>query len=304
MTTILEQEILGAIMNSKQAIVIDVSRYNGVWDLQVLIDSQLIPAIDAVIIRGGFAGSSGNNAMDVNYYKYHEISMRLKQINPRLRIGVYWYPTVHVAWERQRDFLYGRILESTEVDFIAFDIERAFNIINATFAVATSRLVKHTLQDYPHLQGLIYSNRWIYNELRSHTTAFDKYLYWHAQYPYSNWNVLGEYAKKYLTDTLLKLTNKPTLSNFRTEEEWFLWQIGANTYVGDNFGFSRESIDISVSQLPHLDFIAVLDANKSNTEPDPPPPIKLEIPQSVFDGLDYIETEANHIHEVLELMKG
>jgi len=297
-----ETLLIASLLKSPQATGCDVSKFNIKWSLDKLISSGLAEAIDFIIIRCGYAGSLGSNVVDPLFFEFFEQALTVRaSINPDIQIGTYWYPTVHVEWEKQRDFLLGKILEvcGGELDFTAFDIEKAYNIINGQFAVATGRFMKYIRQDYPWRKHLVYTNKYIYQELKTLTNQFDEYPYWHAQYPYNDWLHFTTTFMAYM-DRLFELRNTaPALPSSKGPNDWEIWQIGANTGVGDNLGFERTHLDICISRRTHGEFIKWVHEDNLDSQLPPPPPPDFQIPEAVYNELISIGHSAESISETL-----
>jgi hypothetical protein len=217
--------------------------------------------------------------------------------HPMIVRDAYHYLSSHSPWTKQYD-KFMKSLDGMDVDIFTLDGEKIYNVRSGQFAGYAYYFMKQLEKDFPDKPRKFYSNRWDYQDWFDYYYDFDQFDYHHAQYPWSRWDNVDPYWLPSLYQTLTDIftgIRKPELPPSRKENDYVMWQVGANTGLGYELGFGVDYLDINVSRLPLEEFRQWAKLY-DRVNPEPQPPLTLE--ERVADNTRRIADNTRRIEQL------
>lgn len=269
------QQILDVIRDSGLATGVDTSRYNVSVDFDTAEYAQTLDVVDYAMIRG----SSGRGDGTVYIDPLFEVQYAELEQHPHIVRDAYHYLSSHSKWTKQYD-VFMEAIDGKEFELLTLDCEKIYNVKGPQFAGYAYYFLRQLESDFPARQVKMYSNRYDYMDWFQRYYNFDEFHYHHAQYPWANWNV-NAYWFPQLLNTIKSIfggERGPNLPDSRKPDNYVVWQVGANTGIGEELGFGADYLDINVSKLPLEEFRQWSGLyNRWNPEgQEPPTPLTLE----------------------------
>lgn len=243
------KSILEIIVNSGLATGVDVSRYNGEVDFDDAEFSRTLEVIDYCMVRASSGRGDGTYYIDPALAKFYA---ELDE-HPRIIRDFYHYLSSQSPWTAQYD-IFMKAIDGLDFEWLTLDGEKIYNVKSSGFALSAYRFMNQLIKDFPDKRIKFYSNKYDYAEWFDFYYDFDQFSYHHAQYPWSKWEV-ESYRVPQLLQTLKDIfggTRGPNLPASRSDYE--MWQIGANTGIGNELGFVADYLDVNVSRRPLEEF--------------------------------------------------
>jgi hypothetical protein len=243
------KSILDIIVGSGLATGIDVSRYNGAADFDQAEFTKTLEIIDYCMVRASSGVSDGtiyiDPALDTFYAELEE--------HPHIVRDFYHYLSSHSSWTAQYD-KFMKAIDGLAFEWLTLDGEKIFNEKSSAFALSAYRFMQQLQKDFPDKRIKFYSNRYDYSDWFDYYYDFDQFMYHHAQYPWSKWEVSSYYVPQLLQHLkdIFGGVRTPSLPPSRKDYE--MWQIGANTGIGKELGFVADYLDVNVSRRPLDEF--------------------------------------------------
>jgi len=263
----LKDRLIELILNTIYAVLIDISKWQAYFDLDIALIRDIIRAVDGVIIRAGFANASGVFKDLLFEDNYRELEQ-----HPETLRGVYFYFSPFWPWEDQvNKFL--EWIRGKDFDWIELDVEESptTETLKASYSITGIRALKAIQRAYPGKKIITYSRKDRYNELRKYSAEWDDFPYHHAQYPYYTWGTLTENILAYLAKIFsgIGTINLPASRN----GDYSIWQFGDKTGLGADVGVGSRDVDINITKETRADFInwVGVPARWSGDEPPAPP---------------------------------
>ena len=247
------EQILDIIRDSGLATGVDTSRYNISVDWDVTEYAQALDVIDYAMIRASSGRGDGTIYIDPLFEtQYAELEQ-----HPHVIRDAYHYLSSHSKWTRQYD-VFMQAIDGKEFEILTLDCEKIYNVKGPQFAGYAFYFLKQLEKDFSDKRVKMYSNRYDYQDWFQPYYNFDGFDYHHAQYPWASWNV-SAYWFPHLLSTLKNIfagEREPNLPNSRQGKpnDYVVWQVGADTGIGNELGFGADYLDINVSKLPLEDF--------------------------------------------------
>jgi hypothetical protein len=273
-------EYLAKMKESKRAVGFDISKWNVSFDLdepQGISVEDVDEIVDFVALRASVCYTSGGIDTDPKFMMFYE---ELEQHPNKVRIA---YPFLN----KSRDWIpqYDKFLEAIdgkEFEILAPDSEHHASINNLSsrssaeyFAGITRTFTTQLRKDFPNKWIMLYTNPATFNMLRPYYPSFfDNVDLWIAQWPYYDWlNMPETWIPGFLAwiEEVFTGEPQPKMPVSRSQNSWEVWQVAAQTYIGEELGFGADYLDTNISRRLLEDFrerAKLYDRWKPETPPD------------------------------------
>jgi hypothetical protein len=254
-------EILQEAKQSPHAVVIDLSKWNVLFDLDAplgITPADAAEIVDGVILRATVAyAGSGYVEKD---RRFDEFYAECEQHPEDVR-GAYPFLNKYAPWTKQ----YNKFLEAIdgkEFELLCPDAEHhsQYNDLRnradaERFAGIVYYFTKQLIKDFPDKRILLYTNRSTYTSYLDPYYDMDEFDLWLAEWPYGNWETSAYLAafRAWVTG-LFAGEKQPTIPASRAQNDWELWQAGAYTGIGKELGLGADYLDVNISRRTLDDF--------------------------------------------------
>ena len=251
----LQAKMRELMIDSPFATGVDISSWGSKFDIDTEDLVTVLLILDFVVLRMGYGGWGSKRPEKDS--RFDEFWQELLD-HPEIIRMFYWYFQSETPWEDQLEFVCS-MLDDIGDDWEVFwlDLESLNNNKSAGFALTAVRFLKAMQRRYPNKKIGLYANRYFYNSwLKFYTDEFVNWPLWVAAYPWSNWlKNLTSYFYEWWEKVYATLTNRPTMPKGRSEDNWEIWQVGANTGFGKFLGIGTRDIDLNISRRIKSEFV-------------------------------------------------
>ena len=254
--------MLEQIRNSEYATGADFSHHKGDWDLSNVDMELFAEVMDFMILRAGYGAGAGTIHKDTKFDANYAIASK-----HNVALGAYWYFSSNSSWLDQLNAFY-EYTGDKKFDFFVLDFEKAYNTKGQKFADMAVAFHKQLAYDKHPKRCLLYVGKYTYKDwLSPYTDYFDDVPLWIAQYPWTNWlTTLTEYFKNWWSDVFGDGSRDPSLPPGK--DDWEIWQVVASSGIGNELGFTSDSLDFNITRRTKEDFYDWLGI----TDEQPPEP--------------------------------
>jgi len=219
-------------------------------DLDLAEFEGVLNTVDYCMVRASYGCQDGTIFPDPKLSLFYA---ELEQ-HPHIIRDFYHYISSHSSWTKQYE-IFMKAIDGLKFEWLTLDGEKIYNVKSAGFAGSAYYFMKQLIKDFPDKRIKFYSNRYDYTDWFDAYYDFDQFEYHHAQYPWDRWdNVSPLYLPRFLQNLKDIFGGKWTPSLPPSRKTYTMWQVGANTGIGQELGFGADYLDVNVSRMPLLEF--------------------------------------------------